>query len=268
MEIFLDPNTYISLLTLSVLEIILGIDNIIVIAILVNKLPQAQRGKARFIGLGLAMVARILLLLTLAWISHLIQPLFTLGSFPVTGRDLVLFFGGLFLIYKAGAELWEHVSLAEFHHAKEKEQGKQVKAAFGMILLQIIALDIVFSLDSVITAIGIANQIPVMIAAIIIAIAVMMLFARPIAEFIERFPALKVLALTFLVLVGVVLVVDGLHYHIEKAYIYSAMGFSLAVAALNIVYETRVAKFKAAHPEVYEKLLAEKEEAAKAADEE
>lgn len=246
MDIILNFDFFISLITLTVLEIVLGVDNIIVIAILCNKLPEFLRRKAQLIGLSLAMIMRILLLLTLNWISHLIKPLFTISNFEVTGRDIVLLVGGLFLIYKALSELIEHISCAELREEHEQEQNDDEpsgKVSFTGIIVQIILIDIVFSLDSVITAIGIANQILVMILAVILAVLVMMVFANAIAKFIDRFPALKVLALTFLVLVGIVLTIDGLHYHLDKTYIYAAMAFSLAVVFLNIWYETNRAKY-------------------------
>lgn len=246
MDIILNFDFFISLITLTVLEIVLGVDNIIVIAILCNKLPEFLRRKAQLIGLSLAMIMRILLLLTLNWISHLIKPLFSIAYFEVTGRDIVLLVGGLFLIYKALSELIEHISCAELkeeHKHNECEEETTGKISFTGIIVQIILIDIVFSLDSVITAIGIANQIIVMILAVILAVLVMMVFANSIAKFIDRFPALKVLALTFLILVGIVLAVDGLHFHLDKTYIYAAMVFSLIVVFLNIWYESNREKY-------------------------
>lgn len=178
---------------------------------------------------------RILLLLTLAWISHLVKPLFSLGSFNVTGQDIVLFFGGLFLVYKAVQELIETIFVHEHH--QDEQQSDSKKAKFGTVVTQIILLDIVFSLDSVITAIGIAEHIPVMIAAIVIAIVVMMLFVNAISKFIERFPIIKFLALTFLVLVGIILILDGVHIHVDKSYAYASMFFSLVISLLYIAYQ-------------------------------
>lgn len=241
METLLNYHFWISLFTLSTLEVVLGIDNIIVIGILVNKLPVQQRKKAQLIGLGLAMFARIALLVTLAWISHLIKPLFVISSFTITGRDIVLFLGGLFLLYKAISELYETVMCKEHNEQDDQQSGTK---KFGGVLLQIILLDIVFSLDSVITAIGIADHISVMITAIIIAVFCMMLFVGPISRFIEKHIIIKLLALTFLVLVGIILTADGLHFHIEKSYAYVAMFFSFILCVLYIIYSNNLQKIK------------------------
>lgn len=219
---------WISLLTLTGLEIVLGIDNIIFIAILCGKLPLHQRDKARFIGLGLAMITRILLLLSLFWIMKLTTPLFALLGNEISGRDLVLIIGGLFLIIKSILEIKAHIN------GEESEHSSKGKAAFAMILVQIAILDIVFSLDSVITAVGMANHIEIMILAVVIAVGVMMFASGSIARFVDNNPTIKVLALSFLVLIGFALVLEGFEVHIPKGYIYFAMGFSLVVECINI----------------------------------
>lgn len=222
------PEAWIALATLTALEIVLGIDNIIFISILVGRLPPQQRNKARFIGLGLAMLTRILLLLSLAWIMGLTSPWFTLLGEVISGRDVVLIAGGLFLIAK---------STLEIHNALEGDEAsvtEVVAANFFAILVQIAIIDIVFSLDSVITAVGMAKHVEVMVLAIIIAVLVMMAAARPIGEFVDARPTVKMLALSFLVLIGVALVAEGLDLHIPKGYIYFAMAFSVVVELLNL----------------------------------
>jgi predicted tellurium resistance membrane protein TerC len=228
------PDALVTLLTLTSLEIVLGIDNIIFISILVGRLPAEQRQTARFVGLALAMLMRIALLLSLGWLMGLTQPFFSL-HFPwdeaatgFSGRDLVLFFGGLFLLAKSTIEIHKTV---EHEH---DDHGSAKVSSFWGALVQIALLDIIFSLDSVITAVGMANQIPVMITAIIISIIVMMLAAKTISDFVDQNPTIKMLALSFLVLVGVVLVADGLHTHVPKGYIYFSMFFSLTVELLNM----------------------------------
>ena len=228
MEWLTDPQAWIGLLTLTVLEIVLGIDNIIFISILSGKLPVHQQAKARQIGLALAMIMRILLLLSLAWIIGLTKPWFTLLGFDVTGRALILIGGGLFLIAK---------STHEIHNKLEGEEDHgEVRAMPSMrsVLIQIILLDIVFSLDSVITAVGMVDQIGVMIAAVVIAVGVMMFSAGPISGFVERHPTIKMLALSFLLLIGVNLIGEGLGFHIPKGYTYFAMGFAVFVELLNL----------------------------------
>jgi predicted tellurium resistance membrane protein TerC len=228
MEWLSDPQAWIGLLTLTVLEIVLGIDNIIFISILSGKLPVAQQAKARQIGLALAMIMRILLLLSLSWIIGLTKPWFTLIGFDVTGRALILIGGGLFLIAK---------SVHEIHNKLEGEEGHgEVRTAPTMksVLIQIILLDIVFSLDSVITAVGMVDEIGVMIAAVVIAVGVMMFSAAPIGGFVERHPTIKMLALSFLLLIGVNLIGEGLGFHIPKGYTYFAMGFAVFVELLNL----------------------------------
>ena len=228
-EWLVDPEAWISLLTLTALEIVLGIDNIIFISILVGRLPANQRQSGRIIGLGLAMITRILLLVSLSWMMKLTEPLFTLVGQEISGRDLILFLGGLFLIVKSTGEIKEAMH-PESHHEEENNK----KVSYLGVLIQIAILDIVFSLDSVITAVGMANHLPVMILAIMIAVGVMMFAAKPIGNFVDTHPTLKILALAFLILVGVSLIAESLDIHIPKGYIYFAMGFSTVVEMLNI----------------------------------
>jgi len=229
-EWLVDPEAWISLLTLTALEIVLGIDNIIFISILVGRLPANQRQSGRIIGLGLAMITRILLLVSLSWMMKLTEPLFTLVGQEISGRDLILFLGGLFLIVKSTGEIKEAMH-PEAHH---EEENNKKKVSYLGVLIQIAILDIVFSLDSVITAVGMANHLPVMILAIMIAVGVMMFAAKPIGNFVDTHPTLKILALAFLILVGVSLMAESLDIHIPKGYIYFAMGFSTVVEMLNI----------------------------------
>ena len=224
------PEAWISLLTLTGLEIVLGIDNIIFIAILVGKLPQEQRGSGRIVGLGLAMVTRILLLLSLFWIMKLTKPLFTIVEFSISGRDLVLIIGGLFLLVKSTLEIHSSVS----GDGEEHQNSTKSHANFLVIVSEIAVLDIVFSLDSVITAVGMAEHIEIMIIAVILAVGVMMVASKGISNFVDNNPTIKILALAFLVLVGMTLVAEGLGFHIPKGYIYFAMAFSLAVESINI----------------------------------
>jgi predicted tellurium resistance membrane protein TerC len=223
-----DPQTWISLATLTFLEIVLGIDNIIFISILSGKLPKPQQAKTRSLGLGAALITRILLLCSIVWIMRLTTPFWTPLGHPVTGKDLILILGGLFLIYK---------STHEIHQKLEGEEGgESAKVAGGMarVVVQIMLLDIVFSLDSVITAVGMSNQIGVMIAAVILAMVVMLFAAGAISDFVNRHPTLKMLALSFLLLIGVVLIADGFGQHIPKGYVYFAMAFSFGVEMLNL----------------------------------
>ena len=225
-----DPNAWVALATLTALEIVLGIDNIIFLSILVGRLPASRRNIARRLGLGLAMLTRILLLLSLAWIMQLTKPLFTLVQ-EISGRDLILIGGGLFLLWK---------SVHEIHNSLEGEGDDgmpavhAVAANFFAILIQIAIIDIVFSLDSVITAVGLADDVEVMVLAIVSSVAVMMFAARPIGEFVDAHPTIKMLALAFLVLVGVTLIAEGFDAHVPKGYVYFAMAFSVAVEMLNI----------------------------------
>jgi predicted tellurium resistance membrane protein TerC len=223
-----DPSAWIALLTLTALEIVLGIDNIIFISILAGKLPEEQRNRARVIGLAAAMVTRILLLLSLTWIMRLTSPLFTVLGNEISGRDLILILGGLFLLAKATHEI---------HQKLEGEIGegsRRVAPTFKSVIIQIMLLDIVFSLDSVITAVGMADEVSIMIIAVVIAVGIMMVSARPISEFVERHPTVKMLAVSFLLLIGVTLIAEGLGQHISKGYIYFAMGFSVFVEMLNL----------------------------------
>jgi predicted tellurium resistance membrane protein TerC len=241
MELVASPEAWVSLATLAVLEIVLGIDNIIFLSIVTNRLPVEQRPRARFIGLALALIGRLALLFGLAWMTKLIQPIFAIGDFPVSWRDLVLFFGGAFLIYKATVEMHAMVEATDDDDTRAK--GKA--ASFANVIFQIMVIDMVFSLDSVITAIGIAEHLPIMVIAILIAIAVMLFAAGPVAGFVDRHPTVKMLALAFLLLVGVALVADGLHFHIPRGYLYFAIGFSIAVEALNL-YAAKARRQRAA----------------------
>lgn len=218
----------VAFLTLCTLEIVLGIDNVIFISILASKLPRHQQARARFIGLALAMITRILLLLSISWVIGLTAPLFHVFSHPVSGRDLILLLGGLFLIGKSTHEI--HDKLEGEGHARTA----RVAASFGAVITQIVLLDIVFSLDSVITAVGMVNHVGVMVAAIVVAVAFMMVFAGPVSDFVESHPTIKMLALSFLLLIGLTLMADGLGQHIPKGYIYAAMGFSVFVEILNL----------------------------------
>jgi predicted tellurium resistance membrane protein TerC len=222
------PETWIALVTLTVLEIVLGIDNIIFISILTGKLPPHQQARGRTLGLGAALITRVLLLLSLAAIMRLTEPMFSVEEFAVSGRDVILLVGGLFLIAKSTFEIHEKLEGSEDQHAARK-----AKSFWGTIV-QIMVLDIVFSLDSVITAVGMANQVGIMIAAIIIAVVVMMLASGGVSAFVHRHPTITMLALSFLLLIGVTLVAEGLHQHIAKGYIYFAMAFSVFVEMLNI----------------------------------
>ncbi|HKO43504.1 MAG TPA: TerC family protein [Pyrinomonadaceae bacterium] len=228
MEWITEPSAWIAFLTLTALELVLGIDNIIFISILAGKLPPDQRKKARTLGLALAMITRVLLLLSLSWIIRLTAPLFTVLSQEISGRDLILIVGGLFLLAKATFEI---------HGKLEGEEGHasaRVGPSFASVIIQILLLDIVFSLDSVITAVGMVDNVVIMISAVIVAIIFMMAFASPISGFVERHPTVKMLALSFLLLIGVTLIVEGFDHHIPKGYIYFAMAFSVFVEMLNL----------------------------------
>lgn len=224
-----DPSAWMALATLTLLEIVLGIDNIIFISILVGKLPAHQRDKARRLGLSLAMLTRIALLISLAWIMKLTEPLFTVLEYAISGRDLILIGGGLFLIAKATHEI--HGSLEGEDEVRSVGTGG---STFMMTLVQIAIIDIVFSLDSVITAVGMADHVPVMVLAIVIAVGVMMFAAKSIGDFVDEHPTVKMLALSFLIIVGIALVGEGFDMHIPKGYIYFAMAFSLVVEMINI----------------------------------
>ncbi|WP_421892635.1 TerC family protein [Marinoscillum sp.] len=228
MEIFLQPEAWIALLTLTFLEVVLGIDNIIFISIVTNKLPQEKQGKARSLGLTLALVFRVGLLLGITWIITFTEPLFTVFDIEISGRDLILLAGGLFLLFK---------STLEIHHKMEGEEGhesdKAVRSFTGTIV-QIILLDIIFSFDSILTAIGLTEEILLMIIAVVISIGIMMIFSKKISDFIGQHPTLEILALSFLILIGFMLMVEALHYHVPKGYIYFAVFFSLVVEMLNM----------------------------------
>lgn len=228
MTLLTDPQAWVALATLTFLEIVLGIDNVIFIAILASKLPESEQKKARTVGLLLAMLVRIGLLFSLSWLMKLTGTLFTVLENDISGRDLILIAGGMFLLGKSTVEI--HGKL----EGEEGEGGKKGSATFGMILLQIVLLDIVFSLDSVITAIGMVDQIWVMVTAIVIAVGTMIAFMESISDFVERRPTVKMLALSFLLLIGVALVADGLDFHIPKGYIYFSMGFAVFVEMLNL----------------------------------
>jgi predicted tellurium resistance membrane protein TerC len=235
-ELLTDPQAWIALATLTALELVLGIDNVIFISILVDKLPAAQRERARRIGLFMAMFMRIGLLMVLSWIVGLVAPLFTVLGQAISGRDLILIAGGLFLIYK---------STGEIHQSLEGEEGHSsnaVKATFSAVILQIMVVDIVFSLDSIITAVGMVDRIEVMIAAVILSVGLMMVFASTIGRFVSDHPTIKMLALSFLVVVGVTLIAEGFDHHVPKGYIYFAMAFSIGVEMLNIRMRKRAKK--------------------------
>jgi predicted tellurium resistance membrane protein TerC len=223
-----DPQIWMALVTLTSLEIVLGIDNIIFISIQAGKLPVHQREKARLVGLGLAMLIRIALLFSLTWLMGLTTPLFTLLGNEISGRDLILISGGLFLLWKSTMEIHEKLE------GEEEVSSARVAATFGAVIVQILLLDIVFSLDSIITALGMASQLAIMIAAVVIAVGFMMLFSGKIGAFVEKHPTIKMLALSFLLLIGVSLIGDGFDMHIPKGYIYFAMAFSVFVEMLNL----------------------------------
>ncbi|MCR4510787.1 TerC family protein [Pseudomonas sp. 32.2.56] len=237
MEWLASPELWVAFLTLTALEIVLGIDNIIFISILVSRLPKHQQPKARFFGLALAMGTRILLLLSISWVMRLTADLFHVFEQGVSGRDLILFFGGLFLLWKSTAEI--------FHSLEGEEETQAVGGktyGFMGIIVQIAIIDIVFSLDSVITAVGLVDNVPVMVAAIVISVFVMMLSAGTISDFIDKHPSLKILALSFLIVVGTVLIAEAFEVHVPKGYVYFAMAFSLAVEAVNIRMRTARAR--------------------------
>ena len=228
MEWLTDPQIWMALVTLTALEIVLGIDNIVFISILAGKLPREQQEKARLVGLGLAMFLRVGLLFSLTWLMGLTAPLFSVLGNEISGRDLILISGGLFLLGKSTLEIHEKLEGEEGHSSA------RAAASFAGIIFQILLLDIVFSLDSIITAIGMANQLGVMVAAVVIAVGFMMVFSGKISAFVERHPTIKMLALSFLILIGVALIGDGLDRHIPKGYIYFAMAFSVLVEMLNL----------------------------------
>ncbi|HZV81176.1 MAG TPA: TerC family protein [Geobacteraceae bacterium] len=224
-----DPQVWLALVTLTALEIVLGIDNIIFISIQAGKLPVHQQEKARLLGLGLAMFIRVALLFSLTWLMGLTAPLFTLLGNEINGRDIILIAGGMFLIWKSTMEIHEKLEGPEDHASVVKGA-----VSFGAVIVQILLLDIVFSLDSIITALGMANQLAVMVAAVVVAVGFMMMFSGKISAFVDRHPTIKILALSFLLMIGVALIGDGLDMHIPKGYIYFAMAFSVVVEMLNL----------------------------------
>jgi len=228
MDAFMTADGLIALATLTFLEVVLGVDNVIFISILVGKLPAADQPRARLLGLGGAMGMRILLLLSLTWIMRLTEPFFHAFGHGFSGRDLILISGGLFLLWKATVEIHEKLEGQEGHGSAK------VTPSFGAVIGQIMLLDIIFSLDSVITAVGMANDIPIMITAVVVAVAIMMFSAKPIGDFVMKHPTVKVLALSFLLMIGLALVSDGVGFHIPKGYIYFAMGFSIFVEMINL----------------------------------
>jgi predicted tellurium resistance membrane protein TerC len=246
-DAFLTTDGLIALATLTFLEVILGVDNVIFISILSGKLRADQQPKARRMGLLAAMGMRILLLMSIAWIIRLTEPLFTMFGHPFSGRDLILILGGLFLLAKATLEIHDRLEGEEGH------ESTRVAASFGAVIFQIMLLDIVFSLDSVITAVGMADDIAIMVAAVVIAVGIMMFSAEPISSFVNRHPTVKVLALSFLLLIGLSLVADGFGMHIPKGYIYFAMGFSIFVEMINLRLRKSVAPVKLHQPYVEER---------------
>ncbi|HUR04408.1 MAG TPA: TerC family protein [Nonomuraea sp.] len=231
-----DPQIWIGFFTLVALEIVLGIDNIIFISILAGKLPPEQRDRARVMGLGAALISRLLLLLALSWVVRLTTPLFEVFGHGISGRDLILLLGGLFLLAKSVTEIGHSMEL------KEEDGKTRAVTSFASVIAQIMVLDVVFSLDSVITAVGMVDELGVMIAAVIVAVVVMLFASGPISRFVDKHPSIKMLALAFLVLIGVVLIAEGLGQHISKGYIYFAMAFSVVVELLNIRMRGRHAK--------------------------
>ena len=236
MEWLLDPHAWLALVTLTLLEIVLGVDNIIFISILCSRLPEQQRARARTVGLALAMLMRIGLLFSLAWLMTLTAPLFSLFGNAISGRDLILIGGGLFLLWKSVHEI--HNSL---EGAEDTSSAQVATATFGSVIAQIAVIDIVFSLDSVITAVGMVDNVAIMVLAIVLAVGVMLFAAGPISEFVEQHPTIKMLALSFLILVGVALIAEGWNLHIPKGYIYFAMAFAVGVEMLNIRVRRRMA---------------------------
>lgn len=230
LELLTDPAAWLSFVTLVLLEVVLGIDNVIFISIITQKLAKEKQRFARLLGLGLAMLMRILLLLSIAWIVKLTDPVFTIQGFAASWRDIILFGGGLFLLAKATIEIYETVEGEE--HGAAASAGT---ATMASVLVQIILLDLVFSFDSILTAVGLTDEIPIMIAAIVVAILVMMLAAEPVSAFVNKHVSVKILALAFLVLIGAVLVADALHFHIPKGYIYFSVAFSMAVQVLAML---------------------------------
>ncbi len=240
MEIFSSPETYLSLITLTAMEIVLGVDNIIFISILASRVPAHERDKARRWGLTGALVTRLMLLGTISWIVGLIHPLFSIAGYVVSGKSIILFFGGLFLIWKATKEIH-----GKLEGEEEAHEDVKAKSSLKSVVIQIALLDIVFSLDSVITAVGMSQHLIIMIAANVIALGVMIFTSKSIGDFVERHPTIKMLALSFLIMIGLVLVADAAGVHIPKGYIYFAMAFSVAVEMLNLRSAAKKAQAKA-----------------------
>lgn len=236
MEIFLQPDTWVALLTLTFLEIVLGIDNIIFISLVAGRVPESEQKKARLGGLTIALVMRILLLLSITWIIGLTKPVLTVADFELSWRDIILIAGGVFLLVKSTLEIHHKVEGQE----SNPETGTPSKTmGFASAIIQIVLLDIVFSFDSILTAVGLTDEILLMIIAVVIAIVVMMIFAKPVGEFVNNHPTIQILALSFLILIGVMLIVEGAHYHVPKGYIYFAVFFSLAIEMLNMRYRKK-----------------------------
>lgn len=233
MEIFLQVDTWVALLTLTFMEIVLGIDNIIFISIVAGKLPQEQQKKARLGGLSLALVTRVLLLFSITWLIGLTEPLFTLFDIPFSWRDIILAAGGIFLLVKSILEIHSKVEGDEH----EQEVGKI--SSFGYAIFQIVMLDIIFSFDSILTAVGLTEELTLMVIAVVVSIGVMMVFARAIGEFVNKYPTIQILALSFLILIGFMLIMEGLQYHVPKGYIYFAVFFSLIIEMLNIRFRKK-----------------------------
>lgn len=228
LDLLSDPHAWIAFLTLTALEIVLGVDNIIVLSILVSRLPKERQPAARRFGLALAMLTRIALLFSITWLARFRTPLFEIFSREISGRDLILFAGGLFLIAKAVSEI--HATL----EGSEQKRPASLHTGFVTVIVQIAVIDIIFSLDSVFTAVGLSNQLPIMVTAIVASVLVMMWLAGPLNDFIDKYPTIKIIALAFLILVGVLLMAEGADYHIERGYLYFAMAFSVLVEMLNI----------------------------------
>ncbi|RCK70531.1 TerC family protein [Desertihabitans brevis] len=248
MEILTSPEIWIAFLTLLALELVLGVDNVVFISILANRLPESQRKRARLVGLTLALVMRIILLFFASWIVGLTDTLFGIGpweALQISGRDLILILGGAFLIYKAVTEIHAKLEGEDGHG----DGGGKAGTTFGRVILQIVLIDIVFSLDSVITAVGMVDELAVMIAAVVIAIGVMMVLAERIGGFVDRHPTVKMLCLAFLVLIGATLLAEGFNYHVSKGMIYGPIAFAIVVEALNLVYRGRAARRKGAQQE-------------------
>ncbi|GAA4312736.1 TerC family protein [Pontixanthobacter gangjinensis] len=236
MEIFLLPDTWVALLTLTFLEIVLGIDNIIFISLVAGKVPEENQKRARLGGLSLALIMRVLLLLSITWIIGLKEPIVTIFDFELSWRDIILIAGGIFLLVKSTLEIHHKVEGQE----DKPEQGKKSKTmSFTSAIIQIVLLDLVFSFDSILTAVGLTDEIILMIIAVVVAIIVMMVFAKPVGEFVNKHPTIQILALSFLILIGVMLIVEGAHYHVPKGYIYFAVFFSLAIEMLNMRYRKK-----------------------------